>query len=211
METAGDGEAARRLHGYFNANLAKEIARQTGWKDKVWSRRYQEIVISDEEEAQMARLQYVLAHGVKENLVARVEEWPGVHCALSLMTGSSVEGTWYNRTLEYNAFLRGKTLEKGESASREKVYLSPLPCWKHLSENVYRARIADMVREINESGAAARRVRDSTSGQGGCLCAEPGDPSQEDQEIAGAVLPCPAEESPQGAVGGLQQVHRGLP
>ena len=141
---------------YFNSNLAKEIARRTGWKEKVWGRRYQAIVISDEEEMQVARLRYCLSHGVKENLVARVEEWPGVHCAVPLMTGSPVEGTWYDRTLEYNAFLRGKTLEKGESESRERVYLSPLPCWKHLSEEAYRARIADLVREINESGAVAR-------------------------------------------------------
>jgi hypothetical protein len=72
------------------------------------------------------------------------------------MTGSPVEGTWYDRTLEYNASLRGKPLEKGESASRETVHLSPLPCWKHLAEEDYRARIADLVREINESGATAR-------------------------------------------------------
>ncbi len=36
--------------------------------------------------------------------------------------------------LEYNALLRGKELEKGESESRETVRLSPLPCWKHLPE-----------------------------------------------------------------------------
>ena len=34
--------------------------------------------------------------------------------------------------------------------------LSPLPCWKHLPEEAYRARIAELVREINESAAAAR-------------------------------------------------------
>ena len=89
-------------------------------------------------------------------MVARVEEWPGVHCAVPLMTGAAVEGSWFDRTLEYNARLRGKELEKGESASRETVRLSPLPCWKHLAEEEYRARIADLVREINESGAAAR-------------------------------------------------------
>ena len=141
---------------YFNGNLAKEIGRRTGWREKVWSRRYQAIVISDEEEMQVARLKYVLAHGVKEGLVARVEEWPGVHCAVPLMTGAPVEGTWFDRTLEYNAFLRGKELEPGASASRETVHLSPLPCWKHLAEGECRARIADLVREINESAAAAR-------------------------------------------------------
>jgi hypothetical protein len=46
---------------YSNSNLAKEIARHTGWRDKVWSQRYQSIVISDEEEVQIARLKYVLA------------------------------------------------------------------------------------------------------------------------------------------------------
>jgi len=141
---------------YFNGNLTKEIGRRTGWKEKVWGRRYRSIVISDEEEVQRARMRYVLSHGVKEGLVARVEEWPGVHCAVPLMTGAQVEGTWFDRTLEYNAFLRGKELEPGASASRETVHLSPLPCWEHLADEEHRARIADLVREINESGAAAR-------------------------------------------------------
>jgi hypothetical protein len=142
--------------GYFNSNLAKEIGRRTGWKEKVWGRRYQAIVISDEVEVQVARLRYVLAHGVKEGLVARVVEWPGVHCAGPLMTGAAVEGTWFDRTLEYNARLRGKELEKGESESREVVRLSPLPCWQHLAAEVYRGRIREMVREIDETAAAAR-------------------------------------------------------
>ncbi|HBL29143.1 MAG TPA: hypothetical protein DD490_20115 [Acidobacteria bacterium] len=141
---------------FFNANLAKEVARRIGWKEKVWGRRYQSIVISDEEEMQVARLRYCLAHGVKEGLVARVEEWPGVHCAVPLLTGAPVVGTWYDRSLEYNAFLRRKELEKGESQSREVVELSPLPAWQHLSAEAYRARIAVMVREINETAAAAR-------------------------------------------------------
>jgi hypothetical protein len=34
--------------------------------------------------------------------------------------------------------------------------LSPLPCWKHLAEEDYRARIREMVQEINEIAAAAR-------------------------------------------------------
>jgi REP element-mobilizing transposase RayT len=62
---------------YLNGNLAKEVGRRTGWKEKVWGRRYQAIVISEEEEMQVARLRYILSHGVKEGLVARVEEWPG--------------------------------------------------------------------------------------------------------------------------------------
>ena len=44
---------------FWNANLAKGVARRTGWKKKVWSRLFQSIVISDEEEMQVARLRYV--------------------------------------------------------------------------------------------------------------------------------------------------------
>jgi hypothetical protein len=72
------------------------------------------------------------------------------------MTGATVEGTWFDRTREYNAQLRGKELEKGESASPEVVWLSPLPCWSHLAPAVYRGRIREMVQEIDEAAAAAR-------------------------------------------------------
>ncbi len=152
-------ETAKQLSDfmwYFNGNLAKELARETGWEDKVWSRRYQAILISEEEEAQVARLKYVLGNGVKENLVARAEEWPGVHCVTPLLTGGPVAGTWFDRTLEYTAWLRGKELAPGESASPETVHLSQLPCWAGLAPEVYRSRIADLVQEIEEAAAAAR-------------------------------------------------------
>jgi hypothetical protein len=53
-----------------------------GWKEKIWSRRFQAIVTSSEEGAQVERLRYVLSHGCKEGLVARLAEWPGVHSGL---------------------------------------------------------------------------------------------------------------------------------
>jgi hypothetical protein len=74
-------KSAKRLSeftGYLNSNLAREVGRLTGWTGKIWERRYQAIPISDEEEAQAARFRYVLSHGVKENLVARLREWPGL-------------------------------------------------------------------------------------------------------------------------------------
>ena len=39
---------------------------------------------------------------------------PGVHCAVPLLTGAAVSGTWFDRSRSLNnAFLRGKALEKG--------------------------------------------------------------------------------------------------
>jgi REP element-mobilizing transposase RayT len=65
-----DAERLASFMGFFNSKLAREVVRLTGWKDKVWSRRYQAIVVSNEDGAQAARLFYVLSNGVKENLVA---------------------------------------------------------------------------------------------------------------------------------------------
>ena len=77
----------------------------------------------------MERLTYILSNTVKENLVARVEEWPGVHCARPLLTGEAVVGTLFDRRMEYNARLRGKEPEPREFASSEELTLSQLPCW----------------------------------------------------------------------------------
>jgi hypothetical protein len=103
------------------------------------SSRYQAIVVSDEEEAQAGRLRYILSHGVKENLVSHLREWPGLHCVRQIVDGEPLTGTWYDRTQEYIARrFRGEDPDPSQFTTRETVTLSPLPCWKHLSPEVYR-------------------------------------------------------------------------
>jgi hypothetical protein len=115
-------------------------------------------LVTDEEEAQVKRLAYVLSNCVKEGLVARVQEWPGVHCGRPLLTGKwEVEGTWFDRRMEYNARLRGKEPGEREFTRPEQVVLSQLPCWKHLTPEEYRCRIVELVREIEETAAAERQ------------------------------------------------------
>jgi hypothetical protein len=38
-----------RFMGYLNSNLAREVGRLADWREKVWSKRYQAIVVSTEE------------------------------------------------------------------------------------------------------------------------------------------------------------------
>ena len=102
-----DAEQLANFMGYFNSNLARELGRLVGWREKVWSRRYTAIVISDEEGAQRARLKYILAHGAKEDLVDRPREWPGVHAVRALLEDEPLEGLWFDRTAEYAARQRG--------------------------------------------------------------------------------------------------------
>ena len=151
-----DARQLSQFMGYFNGNLAREVGRLTGWTDRIWARRYQAILVSDEEAAQVERLTYHLAQGVKENLVARAEEWPGVHCAHALLTGEPVEGTWYDRTLAHSLRLRKTAPEPGQVDIRQTVVLSPLPCWRHLTPKAYRARVAELINQIEATAAAER-------------------------------------------------------
>ncbi len=145
--------------GYFNGNVARTLGHLTRWTDRLWSRRYKSILISDEEAAQVERLKYVLANGCKENLVASPLEWPGVHCVRALLLGEPVAGTWQDRTLARNLRLRGKSADPQQAETREAVVLSQLPCWKHLSPESYRARLSALVREIEETAAAERKKK----------------------------------------------------
>ena len=135
---------------YFNGNLAKEAGRLYHWRDKFWSRRYRAIVVSDEPEAQVARLRYLLENGCKEGLVRRPQDWPGASATEALLTGKPVRGWWFDRTAEYEARRTVEAFSKYAHATEESFSLAPLPCWKDLPPEEYRARVAELVREIEE-------------------------------------------------------------
>ena len=140
-------------------NIAREIGRTHDWREKFWTRRYRSIVVSDEEDAQVGRLAYLLGNGVKEGLVARPQDWPGVHCATALLTGSDLEGTWFDRTQQYLAWRRGEERRDSDFASQERVVFSPLPCWAHLEPEAYRRRVAELVTNVIEAGRVERDGR----------------------------------------------------
>ncbi|MCP4005196.1 MAG: DUF4419 domain-containing protein, partial [bacterium] len=48
----------------------------------------------------LARLRYVLWNTIKENLVAQIADWEGLHCAEALIDGRPMTGTWYDRAIE---------------------------------------------------------------------------------------------------------------
>ncbi len=83
---------------FVNTNLSKQLGRLHGWSGPIFQR-YKAIPVSDEEEAQVARLRYLLEHGVKEGLVARPGDWPGVQCVAALTRGpAQLHGIWHERT-----------------------------------------------------------------------------------------------------------------
>jgi len=144
---------------YLNSNVAREVGRLHGWREKVWGRRYYDIIVSGEPEAEVARLRYLLEQGVKEDLVESPMHWPGVSSTASLANGEPLRGVWINRTRQYRARLKGEPTRDDLFAEPESVVLSPLPCWEGLSEPKRQSLVRRMIREIVDEHSARRGAR----------------------------------------------------
>jgi REP element-mobilizing transposase RayT len=151
-----NAEQLARFMCHFATNLSKEAGRKHQWRGPLLERRYQAIVVSDEEAAQIERLAYVLGHGVKEDLVQRVCDWPGAHAAQALLHGKPPEGIWFDRTREYTARQRGENRPESDFATTYQLDLAPMPCWKHLRPEQHRQRVADLVQQIDHHATTRR-------------------------------------------------------
>jgi len=156
---AENGLQMSRFQGHLNSNLARELGRLHDWHEKLWSRRYRAMIVSDEPEAQRRRLKYVLGTGAKEQLVASPLDWPGPNAARALAHGEPVVGYWFNRTKEWHARRRGENFQKYDYATRYEIELQPLPGFADLSPEAYRSMVAEVVSEIEKEAAAERGDR----------------------------------------------------
>ena len=165
--TPEDGKQLADFMCFVNGNLGRQALRYHGRSGKVWGDRYHAVLISPEPAAQQERLRYLLAHGVKEDLVERVGDWPGLHCAQALRDGKPLQGVWIDREGLTRARRKQKKLkEKGERPepidpkdfeTEYELELEPLPCWKDLPPTAWRQKVREMIVEI-ENGAEARRA-----------------------------------------------------
>lgn len=134
---------------FLNTNLSKQLGRLHHWRGPLFHRRYQAIPISDEKEAQVARLRYLLEHGTKEGLVRRPAEWPGVQCVKELTRfPSQLHGIWLERTAMWKAAECGKRLRRDERVARESLKLSPLPAWETMTLKQRFAAARELVADI---------------------------------------------------------------
>ena len=126
------------------SQIAKGLGAILDWPAPVWGRRYSMSVISEEPEAQLDRLRYCLSQGVKEGLVSRVEDWPGVHCSPALLQDRVMSTTQ-----------DGDSSHKG---SGTEITLAKIPCWAHLTDDQYREAVRELIRSIEEEADAEHRV-----------------------------------------------------
>lgn len=152
-------ESANQFRDFLclaKSQIAQEVQRICGWTGGIFE--HSDVtVVSDEPEAQVARLEYLMSQGVKEGLVPHPTDWPGIQSAKALMTGSmQLEGVWISRTKLYErvrkhnrrskAVVRRDLDHKTYKSYEHKMMLelSPIPDWKSLKPK----EIAKRSREI---------------------------------------------------------------
>ncbi|MFY0581506.1 transposase [Cystobacter fuscus] len=95
------GAALASFMQYLRSNLSKKVGRLVDWSGGFWERRYSAEPVLDDT-ALVGRLRYVLAHGVKEGLVEKSTEWPGLTCLPQLLGPARRLFQWFNWTKRWS-------------------------------------------------------------------------------------------------------------
>lgn len=160
----GSPEDIPSFIGFIKREVSRRCTPLVGWNgDTMWSRQYWSTALPTAS-AQINCLRYVASQSVKEGLVERPEQWPGVHCAQQLWTKKVVAGTWLDGTrygkARYKQSLRPKNRRRGIDKSaytkRYEVRLSTIPPWGGLSKATLEGKLVAMHRAIVEDGRRCR-------------------------------------------------------
>jgi REP element-mobilizing transposase RayT len=145
---------------YLLGNLARKIGRLVGWTGALWERRFSAETVLDDG-AMVGRLKYILAHGVKEGLVRKVADWPGLSCLEQLLGTPRRAFRWFHWKMRWE---KGKLVEGGESLLSEKwaeevhLELATFPLWRRCSParraELVRAMVGDIEAEGTQRGGA---------------------------------------------------------
>ncbi|EPX59553.1 hypothetical protein D187_002714 [Cystobacter fuscus DSM 2262] len=153
------GAALASFMQYLRANLSRKVGRLVDWSGSFWERRYSAEPVLDDA-ALVGRLRYVLAHGVKEGLVERSAEWPGLTCLPQLLGPAKRLFQWFNWTKRWSRrgsedMAAGERRFAEEWAEPVELEVAPLPCWEGLREEERQRAVRRLVEQV-EAEARAR-------------------------------------------------------
>jgi hypothetical protein len=154
-------ESAQQLSHFMkfvNGFIAERANRMLGRSGAFWQRRFSATLVSGDGLTQRWRLRYLLAHGVKERLVARAVDWPGVSTLRWLLKGEPLRGKW----TDYTKASRAGRAARKKMADFETDYelrLDPLPTWRHTPERTWRGYVEELLGLIHAEHDVDRAER----------------------------------------------------
>jgi len=115
------------------------------------------------DEALVGRLRYVLVHGVKEGLVARCAEWPGLTCLPQSLGPARRLFRWFNWTKRWSNresedMAAGEERFAEEWAEPVELEVAPLPCWKGLGEEERQRAVRGLLEQVEAEARARGRT-----------------------------------------------------
>jgi REP element-mobilizing transposase RayT len=158
---------------YLLTNVSKKVGKLVEWGGSFWERRYSAEPILDDT-ALLERVRYVLSHGVKEGLVRRCRDWPGLSCLPLMLDGQPRSFRWFNwtRRVSGNARRVKRALLDDRWAEPEELRLTPLPSAALRTVNRLRRFVNRAVKAIEEQ--ASRKYK-RVLGRSGVLKQRPHD------------------------------------
>ena len=144
---------------YLLSNISKKVGALVNWRGSFWERRYSAQPILDDA-ALLGKVGYVLAHGVKEGLVRRCSEWPGLSALPLMRDGEPRAFRWWNWTRRCRSAPPAKraALLDNRWVETEELRLTNLPLHGFERLSVIRAFLQDCVRAIEQEGRRAHRT-----------------------------------------------------
>ena len=127
---------------YFQSNVARTINSEYKWSGALWHGRFSAEPILDDE-ALIGRIRYIFAHGVKEGLVEKCVEWPGLSSAKDFLTGGARIFRYYDKT------------DKEEK--EYKLKLTQIPQWIGLGFDEVKKRVKALIKEAEEWGKKSKK------------------------------------------------------
>jgi len=129
---------------FLLANIARKVGALHGWHGTFWARRFSCEPVLDAG-AELQRLRYILAHGVKEGLVAHTAEWPGLTC-LAALRGHRERFPFYNWDWRWQrAHCRGLGRWSPRLVEEEVLEVEPISAWASCSEETRCFLVAELV------------------------------------------------------------------
>ncbi len=150
------GASLSKFMEYFLGNTARKVSKLVGWSGAFWQRRFDFSPVLDDATAE-ERLSYILSHGVKEGLVRRPEEWPGLSCLEQLKRGGAMVYRffcWARRWRKGQLKAGGEDMWSDALAEEVRLTLSPLPSWRGLTGEQRRRKVEGLISDIVNEGKA---------------------------------------------------------
>jgi len=112
-----------RFVGWILREISVRVGKEVDWSGSFFGRRYDSAPILDDQ-ALIARISYMRAHGIKEGLVAEGQQWPGLSLVPELHHNSKRRFPFFYKT-------QNKTLNLP-------ILTAPYPGYENMSAQQYR-------------------------------------------------------------------------